>query len=121
MSYLTISHYAESLLQSKTTKISDDTEHIKESHVSQVAALISIIIAAILLLGAIVSLRLIKQEDAQLGAIAMFTIFFAGSVGILTNARRAEIFASTAAYAAVLVVFISSPASSGSANGCNLS
>ena len=29
------------------------------------------------------------------------------SVGILTNARRAEIFACTAAYAAVLVVFAS--------------
>ena len=39
--------------------------------------------------------------------IAGFTVLFAASVGLLTNAKRAEMFASTAAYAAVLVVFVS--------------
>ena len=39
--------------------------------------------------------------------IAGFTILFALSVGLLTSAKKAEIFASTAAYAAVLVVFVS--------------
>ena len=39
--------------------------------------------------------------------VALFTALFAGVVGMLTNARRAEIFGSTAAYAAVLVVFVS--------------
>jgi len=64
--------------------------------------------AAILLLGAIVTLRLLDQQNnAQLGVIATFTVLFAASVGVLTNARRAEVFASTAAYAAVLVVFVS--------------
>lgn len=64
--------------------------------------------AAILLLGAIVLLRLRVQRNTQLGLIARFTVLFAASVGVLTNARRAEIFASIAAYAAVLVVFVSS-------------
>ena len=32
---------------------------------------------------------------------------FAGSVGLLTAASKAEVFAATAAYAAVLAVFIS--------------
>lgn len=92
----------------KTTRVTDDTEHIEENHVAWVAAGINTVIAAILLLGAIVVLRLSKEENTQLGLIAMFTVLFAASVGILTNARRAEIFAATAAYAAVLVVFVSS-------------
>lgn len=59
-------------------------------------------------MGAILLLRLLERETAQLGLIAMFTVLFAASVGVLTNARRVEIFAATAAYAAVLVVFVSS-------------
>jgi hypothetical protein len=43
----------------------------------------------------------------RLGMVAMFTAIFAAVIGLLTNARRAEIFGSTAAYAAVLVVFVS--------------
>jgi len=43
----------------------------------------------------------------RLGMLALFTALFASVVGLLTNARRAEIFASTAAYAAVLVVYVS--------------
>jgi hypothetical protein len=55
--------------------------------------------------------------------MALFTAMFAANVGVLTNARRAELFAATAAYvshsdlrtyanfggsyAAVLVVFVS--------------
>lgn len=48
-----------------------------------------------------------SRPDVKLGLIALFTIFFAGVVALVTNARRAEVFASCAAYAAVLVVFIS--------------
>lgn len=83
-----------------------------------VAAAVSTVVAAILLLGAIILLRLLDQENAQLGVIAMFTVLFAVSVGVLTNARRAEIFASTAAYAAVLVVFVSSSPSNSDARKC---
>lgn len=36
-----------------------------------------------------------------------WTVLFAICVGWLTNARRDQIFAATAAYAAVLVVFVS--------------
>jgi hypothetical protein len=35
-------------------------------------------------------------------------VLFAACVGILTNARRDQIFGATAAYSAVLVVFVSS-------------
>lgn len=43
----------------------------------------------------------------RLGMVALFTAIFAGVVGLLTNAHRAEIFASSAAYVAVLVVYVS--------------
>jgi hypothetical protein len=39
----------------------------------------------------------IKTDDLKLGLIALFTIIFAASVGLLTNARRAEVFGATAA------------------------
>ena len=39
----------------------------------------------------------------RLGTVVMFTVIFATVIGLLTNARRAEIFGSTAAYATVLV------------------
>ena len=60
-----------------------------------------------LLIGAIVSLYVVTQPAAKLGLVAMYTVLFASSVTLCTNARRAEVFAATAAYAAVLVVFVS--------------
>jgi len=70
-------------------------------------AFISTVIAAILLIGAITSLYFVTNPGAKLGMISGFTILFAIGVGLLTNAKRSEIFAATAAYAAVLVVFVS--------------
>jgi len=42
----------------------------------------------------------------RLGMVAMFTAIFAAVIDLLTNARRAETFCSTVAYATVLVVFV---------------
>ncbi|KAK1756527.1 hypothetical protein QBC47DRAFT_321849 [Echria macrotheca] len=95
------------------TSVSAKTEYIKERHVSWAAAGASIVVAAILLLGAIIVLHVLENKQAQLGVISLLTVLFALSVGVLTSARRSEIFASTAAYAAVLVVFVSSDQSSG--------
>lgn len=67
----------------------------------------STLLAALLLIGAIVVLYKVQSASWRLGWIGAFTSLFAGSVGLLTNARRAELFGATAAYAAVLVVFVS--------------
>jgi hypothetical protein len=75
--------------------------------ISTFVAYFSTFLAALLLIGAIVVLYKVTSSDWRLGLIAAFTTLFAGSVGLLTNARRAELFAATAAYAAVLVVFVS--------------
>jgi hypothetical protein len=91
----------------KTTDPIDRTTIYKNSHVVRTVATISMIIAAILLISAILSLHFVSNPRAKLGLVAMYTLLFALSVSLLTNARRAEVFAATAAYAAVLVVFIS--------------
>lgn len=58
-------------------------------------------------MGAILALHYNKRAGPRLGLIGGFTVLFALRVVLVTNARRAEIFAATAAYAAVLVVFVS--------------
>ncbi|KAF4947657.1 hypothetical protein FSARC_13918 [Fusarium sarcochroum] len=68
---------------------------------------LSTILAALLLIGAILVLYNVESDNLKLGLIALFTVIFSASVGLLTNARRAEVFGATAAYAAVLVVFVS--------------
>jgi hypothetical protein len=85
----------------------DRTTIYKNKHVVRTVATISMVIAAILLISAIISLHVVTNSNAKLGLVAMYTLLFALSVGTLTNARRAEVFAATAAYAAVLVVFVS--------------
>ncbi|KAK8084507.1 hypothetical protein PG997_005778 [Apiospora hydei] len=42
-----------------------------------------------------------------LGLIVLFTFVFAGAILLMTQARRADIFVACAAYATVLVVFVS--------------
>ena len=85
----------------------DATQHFLETHVSRAVLLISTIIAAVLLIGAIVGLYFVNRPASKLRMIAVFTSLFAASVGGLTSAKRQEVFAASAAYAAVLVVFVS--------------
>lgn len=47
------------------------------------------------------------DEQKRLGLIAGYTTAFAICVGLVTKARRSVVFAACAAYAAVLVVFVS--------------
>ena len=56
---------------------------------------------------AIVVLYAIESGRTRLVIIALLTALFAANVGILTNARRTELFAVTAGYAAVLIGFVS--------------
>lgn len=46
------------------------------------------------------------KSNYQILTIFLFTLFFAASCSIFTNARRQEVLTATAAYSAVLVVFL---------------
>ena len=59
---------------------------------------VNTILAALLLVGAITSLYAVESPEKKLVMIGIYTLIFAGVVGVLTNARRAELFAATAAY-----------------------
>ena len=69
-------------------------------------AFVDTLLAAMLLIGAIIALHCATSQILRIALVGVFTAAFAGSVGLLTAASRAEVFAATAAYAAVLVVFI---------------
>lgn len=71
--------------------------YFNDSMVSRIVSLISILLVSALLIGAMSCLYFVSDIGRILGIIAGFTICFALAVGLLTNAKRTEIFAATAA------------------------
>ena len=80
---------------------------VSSQRLSIFTAILATILASVLLFGAVISLYIVQNEHALLGMLSGWTVLFAASVGLLTNAKRDQIFAAAAAYAAVLVVFVS--------------
>jgi hypothetical protein len=103
--------------------VDDSITIFSKGKMNRAASLLSVVIASILLIVSIVALYIVQNQKLRLGLICVFTVIFAASIDLLTNARRVEIFVSTAAcvakvsfeqyplirtnYAAVLVVFVS--------------
>jgi len=69
--------------------------------------ILTIIFSSILPVLSIVVLYFIKSQGARLGTIVGFSGLCSLALAILTNAKNSEIIATTAAYAAVQVVFVS--------------
>ncbi|KAL3443789.1 hypothetical protein BJX65DRAFT_311582 [Aspergillus insuetus] len=90
-----------------TTNNSSALVYSSSTRIAIVAAILNIILAAAMLFGSIFNLYYVKDPEKRLGIVAAYTVVFALCVGLLTNARRAEIFAASAGYVAVLVVFVS--------------
>lgn len=65
------------------------------------------LLAAALMIGAMILLKNVRGDNARLAIVAIFTFLFSAGVGLLTNAKRSEVYATTAGYAAVLVVYVS--------------
>ena len=70
-----------------------------QRRIQRAGAVISGLFSAILLIGPIICLLLVSDRsiNIRVGLIVLFTSLFALVVGLLTNARRAEIFGATAA------------------------
>ncbi|KAF2496386.1 hypothetical protein BU16DRAFT_509404 [Lophium mytilinum] len=73
------------------------TAYVSETKVTIFVTILSTIMSAILLVGAIVSLYIVTSQKARLGMIGGFTVLFAVTLVLLTNARRAEVFGASAA------------------------
>lgn len=71
--------------------------YFPERTIGHIVSFASVFIAAALLVGAITSLYFVKKPSSMIGLLAAFTTIFAGSVGLLTNARKVDIYAATAA------------------------
>ena len=101
------------LLQHQSNTISHlprtQIKHYSLQRVQFAASFIATVTASILLIAPIYTLYHTAQSNPvlSLGLIVLFTFVFAGAMVILTHARRAETFGARAAYAAVLVVFVS--------------
>lgn len=68
---------------------------------------VNVLLAAAFLFGAIYNLYYVKEDPIKLGLIAGYTTAFALCIALVTDATRSAIFGACAAYAAVLVVFVS--------------
>lgn len=90
-----------------TDQQDEQTALLSERSIGKCVAVLSSILSAIVLFGSIVSLYFVHIPYAILGMLGGWTVLFAVCVGWLTNTKRDQIFAATAAYAAVLVVFVS--------------
>jgi hypothetical protein len=71
--------------------------YVSDIYIVRFVNVISISMAAILLIGAIIGLYVVQSPKKRLGMMATFTILFGIGVGLLTNVRKLELFAATAA------------------------
>ncbi|KAG7066448.1 hypothetical protein JMJ76_0000309 [Colletotrichum scovillei] len=74
--------------------------------------ILAVIVSSVLPILSIVALYFIKSQIARLCTIVGFSALCSLALSVLTDARNAEIIATTAAYAAVQVVFVSGDVSS---------
>lgn len=103
----TIRRHWPARFRSATSQDAAETWHFEERAVAFTAGVISTLVAGLLLVGSILALYWTTGPDARLGLVLTFIVLFALSVSICTGASRDAVFAATAAYAAVLVVFVS--------------
>lgn len=85
----------------------DKFRHFKDGRLSTLVTSLSIGIASFLLTCPIIVLYFVKNPNARLVLVIGFILIFALGLSVSTSANRDAIFAATAAYSAVLVVFVS--------------
>ncbi|KAI8943987.1 hypothetical protein F4801DRAFT_573275, partial [Xylaria longipes] len=82
------------------------------SRVRGFVRILAVIASSLLPVLSIVVLYYIQSQSARLIAIVAFSAFCSLALTVLTDARNAEIIATTAAYAAVQMIFVSGDFSS---------
>lgn len=75
--------------------------------VTHIITVLSSCIAVGMLAGSIWALYAVESTVIRLGLVFVFIVVFAAMLNVLTTASRDAIFAATAGFAAVLVVFLS--------------
>jgi hypothetical protein len=81
--------------------------YISEQKIDAFVGVVNVLLAAAFLFGAIHNLDYVRDERKTLGLVTGYMTAFAMTMWLLTDARRAGTFGACAAYAAVVVVFVS--------------
>ncbi|OJD39989.1 uncharacterized protein BKCO1_200057 [Diplodia corticola] len=81
-------------------------EGCKEETLRKLTATVTSVVASTLPIVSIVVLYFVQPLGARLGIIGAFNVVLAVSLAVFTKAKRAEVFAVTAAFSAIQVVFV---------------
>ncbi|KAI1445732.1 hypothetical protein F5Y02DRAFT_98910 [Annulohypoxylon stygium] len=92
-----------------TLDIHHNTVNYSQEGTLRFSILIGTVFASLLPVASIAVLYSLDNMTTRLIVTGVFTAIFSLGLGLLTNVRMVEIFSATAAFAAVQVVFVSSP------------
>jgi hypothetical protein len=76
--------------------------------ITKLSSLVATVVSSVLPIAGVIVLYFVENTLARIGIIAGMTALFSLCLALLTAARKSEIFAATAAFSAVLVVFLGS-------------
>lgn len=77
--------------------VGSDIYHYKESALESILGILVTVVASLLPICSVVALYIIQSNWVRLGMIAIFSACFSLALALMTNARRIEVFAATAA------------------------
>ena len=78
-----------------------------DDRIRRTTRIVAVVLASILPVLSIVFLYYVHPTNIRIGLIIVFSTLFSAVVALVSDARNVEVMAATAAYAAVLVVFVS--------------
>ncbi|KAH6630608.1 hypothetical protein B0J18DRAFT_421686 [Chaetomium sp. MPI-SDFR-AT-0129] len=93
----------------KIGRVVDEESGIRsydDSRIDKASSMITVILASVLPVLAIFVLNSLSTTNARIGTIVGFTAAFATILAVFSSAKRAEIFAATATFAAIEVVYV---------------
>ncbi|CZR67327.1 uncharacterized protein PAC_17226 [Phialocephala subalpina] len=82
--------------------------HYSDQHVQAGINIIGTAVSSLTPMISVVALYFMNSMKTRLGFVCLFTLIFSFTLALATQARRIEIFAATAAFASVQVVFVGS-------------
>ncbi|CZR67079.1 uncharacterized protein PAC_16978 [Phialocephala subalpina] len=85
-----------------------EVSQYNETPLLRIVNILGTLVASLLPISSIVILYFVNNAVVRLGIVVAFTAVFSITLLLITQAKRAEVFAATSAFAAVQVVFISS-------------
>ena len=91
------------------------TVYSKDELVNKIVTFLTIVLGLGMLIGPLWWLQNISNNEKRLGVITGFLFIFTGLLSILTVAKPFEVLAATAAYGALLMVFMQLGSNTGSA------